>query len=81
MSSDWNGKERRDGMQMNQDDRDILIRLDQNVKNFIQSMDQHMLDDKASFKKQGDDIEWLKKVTYMGLGGIAVVQVIIQFLK
>lgn len=68
-------------MQMNQDDRDILIRLDENVKNFISAMDNHIDDDKVSFAKQGSDIDWLKKVTYMGLGGLAVLQLIISFLQ
>ena len=68
-------------MQMNQDDRDILIRLDQNVKNFISKMDVHIKTDEDCFKEQGKDIAYLKKITYMGMGALIIVNVFLKFIK
>lgn len=66
---------------MSKEDRDLLIRMDQNLINLVETFKQHIEDDKRVFKRQSDDIDWLKKITYMGLGGLAVLQVVIGFMK
>ena len=77
----WDGNERRkQAMQMSQDDRDRFIRMDTNLENLTKSMTTHALDDKAAFKKHGEDIDWLKKLTYLGMGGIFVLNIVFKFI-
>ena len=66
---------------MSSEDRDLLIRMDQNLIHLVETLKQHIADDKIVFRRQTDDIDWLKKVTYMGLGGLAVLQVVIGLIK
>ena len=66
---------------MSNEDRDLLIRMDQNLINLVETFKYHLEEDKRMFRKQTDDIDWLKKITYMGLGGLAVLQVVIGLMK
>jgi len=66
---------------MSQEERDLLIRIDANLKNLVDNFTLHTATDLANFKKQGTDIDWLKKVTYMGMGGLIIINLILKFLK
>ena len=65
---------------MSQEERDILIRLDQNVTNLIQTVKDHVDTDKASFKEQGGRIKVIERIMYMGLGMLTLIQFIFKFL-
>jgi len=66
---------------MSKEDRDLLIRMDQNLINLVETFKQHLEDDKRVFKRHSEDIDWLKKLTYMGIGGLAVLQILIGLAK
>ena len=66
---------------MSQEERDLLIRIDANLKNLVDNFTLHTATDLANFKKQGSDIEWLKKTVWMGLGAITIVNIMLKFVK
>ena len=76
----WDGNERRKD-DMSQEERDLLIRIDTNLKNLVDKFTEHIDADNMNFSKQSIDIEWLKKTTYMGLGALIIINVILKFLK
>ena len=69
----WDGRERR---KMNTDDHDLLIKIDANLSNHFEVMETHMLDDKVAFKKINEDMEWVKKVLYGGVGIIIFIELL-----
>lgn len=74
----WNGEERR---KMNQEERDILIRLDQNVTNLVKTLEIHIKSDFDCFKEQGGRIKVLERVIWMGFGVIGFISIILKFVK
>lgn len=76
----WDGHERRKNGSMNHEERDLLIRIDSNLINLIGRFDNHVIDDKVAFKKNSDEIDFLKKITYMGLGILIVVNLALKLL-
>ena len=82
MMEEYEGKERRKNqMNMNQEDRDLLIRMDTNLTNLTLLMNNHIMDDRSVFKKQNDDIDWLKKITYMGMGMLIILNIALKLIK
>jgi hypothetical protein len=79
---EYKGQERRKGSQMSQEERDLLIRIDENLKNLIQIFEDHTKSDSSIFMKQANAIENLNKIVFIGIGGIGVLQIVLKlFLK
>ena len=74
--SDWDGKERR----QNQSDHDILIRIDANLKTHLSKCDEKCRENEKHFDKHSKRIGTLEKAYWVGIGAIAVIQIILKFL-
>ena len=66
---------------MKQEDRDMLIRMDQNLKNLIDAVSSHVQADMTSFKKSDDKIDFHSKIIYGLLGIIAAIDLISRFIR
>lgn len=73
--TDWNGKERRE---MTSEDHDLLIGISGDVKHIVSKMNEHIIEDKVSFAKIRNEIGWLQKIIFMGLGAIAFLKWVIK---
>lgn len=69
MQKPWDGLEER---RIEPTDHDNLIRVITILSEHVKNFDSHVVDDKAIAKK----VEWSNKMLYMGLGGIAALQLI-----
>ena len=56
-------------------DRDMLIRIDANLSNLLETFKQHILDDKVSFNQQDTRIKNLEKAYWIGIGIIVVLNI------
>ena len=74
----WDGKERRNGSQM---DHDLLTKIDVNLSNFLKQFEQHIVDDKNGFVEHDKRIKNLEKVFWCGVGVLFVLEVFFKFLK
>lgn len=72
--TNWDGTTER--RTMNQSDHDLLTRIDANLNNHMESMNKHIVDDVEHFKKVDDDLGWMRKIMYGGIG----IYVFIQFI-
>ena len=77
---DYQGPERRTIGNMDQYERDLLIRIDANLTNLKQIFEIHVEADQLMFLKQTTDIDFLKKMVFIGLGGIGIFQIFIKLL-
>ncbi len=86
---EWEGKDRRRSERPeSQDMHDTLIRIDANLSNFMKRFEDHSEEDSENFEKTDKRIEKitevqedLRKYVWIGIGGLAVLQFIIIFLK
>ena len=76
----WDGKERRHTM-FDQDFYDKMIEMHANMKHMVEWSKKHDDKDDERFDKVNSDMSWTKKYIYMGLGGLAVLQVFVSFFK
>lgn len=51
------------------------------VKHIVKWSEAHDTEDKVRFKTANDKIDVLAKVAYMGIGGLIVVQIVLNFIK
>ena len=72
---DWDGTERR----QEHKDHDILIRIDQNLKNFLERCEKQCVDNAAHFDKHSKRITTLEKGYWIAVGVLAVIQVLLKF--
>lgn len=73
----WDGIERRD---KGGSDHDVLIRIDANLKNFLENFHAHVEEDKNNFDNQGKRIWKLEKAYWIGVGIIIVVNILLGIL-
>ena len=76
----WDRTERRKSL-MNQDERDLLIRIDQNVDNLINRFENHTETDVKTFGEHSDRLKILERAIWLGMGGLALLQFIIKVYK
>lgn len=77
----YNGPERR---KMNQDqiDRDrLLSEVHADMKHLIAWSKEHDDSDTTRFEKADKRIAWVEKVAYVGMGGLAVLNIILKAIK
>ncbi len=60
-----------------EDDHDILIRIDENLKNLIDNFNAHTKDDDLKFKDIGDRVGFLEDRYWVSVGAIIVIQIVI----
>lgn len=66
---------------MSPSDHDILIRVDENVDNLVKGLDKHIVDDDSFQKDSKKEIDWIKKVIYLGMGGLFVLNLVLKLVK
>jgi len=71
---DYEGIERRKDVNMSQEERDLLIRIDTNLSNLITNFNTHIQVDSLSFKEVNSKIGWLQKIAFMGLGALGLMK-------
>lgn len=75
MMEKYDGHERR---KMREEDHDLLTRVDTNLINYHALIQAHMLADEKSFKQIRSDVGWLQKITFMGLGALALLKIFLK---
>ena len=66
---------------MNETERDILIRVDQNVKNLAENFHNHVKADDMQFNESNGRLKTLEKAYWIGLGVIAAFQALVLYIK
>lgn len=66
---------------MDQDERDLLIRVDENIQHLVSTFKDHLQSDKEQFKDHNDSIKFLQKMVFLGIGGLTVITFILKFIK
>lgn len=77
---DWDGKDRRASM-FNKDFYDKMMEMHSNLKHMVTWSENHDEQDNERFREANKKVDMVTKVAYMGIGGLAVLQVVISFLK
>lgn len=72
----WDGKERR----APGPDHDILIRIEESLRNHIEKVERHFVDDATNFKEIRKDVEALKGWRLQILGAVAFVVFLAEFI-
>ena len=80
MEKDWDGKERRQSS-MNQDERDMLIRIDQNLINLNNIYLKHVRDDEEKFDKLFKNDELQNRVIWGVGGALVVLNILLKFIS
>ena len=80
MEKDWDGKERRQSS-MNQDERDMLIRIDQNLINLNNIYLKHVRDDEEKFGKLFKNDELQNRVIWGVGGALVVLNILLKFIS
>lgn len=62
-------------------DHDLLIAIHGDVKHLVESVAQHIQDDKEAFDKQDKFNEFSKKMFYGGIGVWFVITILLKMLK
>lgn len=70
----WDGTERRKHNEMDLEIRDKIIESHSDIKNLVKSVDKHIVEDEVTFKEIKGQIQWLQRVTYAGLGALALLK-------
>ena len=63
------------------EDHDLLIRIDQNVQNFIEAFHAHIIKDEDTFKKLDEQASRLQRGYWIAIGIIIAVDFFIKFIK
>lgn len=79
---EWNGDERRkEGRPYSNESHDMLIRIDQNLSNFMKRFDEHVIDDNKHFDRLYSIVGKNRWYIAMGLGGVLAFEIAIKFIK
>lgn len=70
----WDGNERRKMSEFDLQRDRLITEMHSDIKHLVKKFDDHAESDEKQFKKQGDNILWLQRVIYMGLGIVAFLQ-------
>ena len=76
----WEGVDRRKSF-INGDDHDLLIKISQNVENVLVNFESHVKQDAIDLKETKGRIGGLEKIVWMGMGGLAILTVILKLVK
>lgn len=81
MSSNWDGKERREGAMFSKDFYDKMMQMHADVRHMVKWSEDHDKTDNDRFNETNKKVDWVAKIAYMGLGGLAVIQFILSNIK
>ena len=73
--------ERPERRRMNQEDHDLLIEINSDIKHILKWTTDHDKKDNDRFEAVNKEIGFHKKIIYGGLGIVAFLQFVMQFLK
>ena len=60
-------------------ERDRLIsEMHSDVKHLVKNFDTHILDDKEAFKSIRGQLQWVNRIVFIGIGGLAVLKYFIK---
>ena len=76
----WDGKERRQSM-FDREFYDKMMEVHSDVKHLVEHVAAHIKEDKASFAKIEKDQVWTNKIIYGGLGIVAFIEFVSNFIK
>lgn len=76
----WDGIERRTKTSMAQDDHDLLVKIHTNLDNFISKFEDHEISDEKKFDKHDSRLTLVERGLWIGIGSIAVIQIILKFI-
>lgn len=74
----WDGRTERRKMS---DDHDLLVRIHENLKNHIEIMSKHILDDEHRFDTVRKDLATHNKIIYGCIGVALFVEFVSKFIK
>ena len=74
----WDGTERRN---VNQEDHDLLLKISSDTDHLVKSFDNHIVEDKETFKTIESKVNRHDKVLWVGMGIVITLQVILKILK
>jgi len=77
----WDGKERRN-MESDWLSRDrMLSEIHSDVKHLSNWAREHDQSDNNRFEMVNKRVSWIEKVAYMGIGGLAILNILIKLIK
>jgi len=77
----WDGTEHRKGFRMELELRDKIIETHTDVRHIVDWAKAHDQSDNLKFEQANKRIGWIEKVAYMGIGGLALLNIVIRFVK
>ena len=79
--SNWDGKERR-GVERDWIERDrLLTEVHQDMKHLLSWTETHEQSDNSRFELANKRITWVEKVAYLGIGGLATLNIFLKLLN
>ena len=76
---EWNGEERR--TMFNQDFYDKMMEIHSDMKHIGRWTEEHDDHDDIRFNETNKKVDWIMKLVWLGIGGLGMLQVLIQFTK
>ena len=76
----WDNVERRKSF-MNGEDHDLLIKINQNIDNLLSNFNVHVAQDSIDLKETKGRLGGLEKIVWMGMGALAVLNIILKLVK
>ena len=66
---------------MNQQDHDLLIEIHQDIKHLVDNFKTHVEKDTIEFRDINGRLKFLEKAFWMSAGSLALVQIVLKFIK
>lgn len=77
MTNQYNGPDRRNNDSL----ITMMARIEERQISHMKLVEQHILDDDKSFELIKKDVNLLQRIIYMGLGGVALLQFVLETVK
>jgi len=76
---DWDGRTERRKMSEDWIERDrLLSEVHSDMKHLLEWAKTHDNSDNTRFKAIGDRVSWVEKIAYVGIGGLAVLNIFLK---
>lgn len=66
---------------MNNEDHDLLIKINQNIENLLTNFNLHVQSDNVTFREIKARTINLERIVWMGLGALAILNVFLKVVK
>ena len=57
-------------------DHDLLVEINERLKNHITNVHEHIQDDEAQFAEIKGTLKWQSKIIYVAIGALAIIEVL-----